>query len=203
MLVPIVGMMHCTIRISTAIGVVLCVAAGTAAQTTRPASDAPSPLAWQQTVATFAAAVASHDADPVRQVISDNCVVRRFLSGRDRDLEPLIEFSAGPTLLGEHAYIGPSSAAANDISADVVASGAVPEDAKKWLDLSDSSGPAVAAQWIARTLAANHNTPVGLIVLWNGSAGRDERRRLVFILLKGEQSEQKFNITEVVYGDPL
>ena len=53
-------------RIATAIAVVLCLAAGSAAQSTRPAADAGAPLAWQQTVASFAAAVASHDFDPVR-----------------------------------------------------------------------------------------------------------------------------------------
>lgn len=190
-------------RTLLAIAVVLGLAAGSAAQTTRPASDAGAPLAWQQTVAAFAAAVVSHDADPVRSALSATCVVRRFLSGQDRDLEPLIEFSASPVLLGEHAYIGASGAAANDIATDVAASQTVPEDAKRWLDLSDINGATVASQWIARTLDADSNTPVGMIVLWNPSAGRDDRHRLVFILLKGEESDQKFNITEVVYGDPL
>jgi len=190
-------------RMAMAIAVVLYLAAGSAAQSTRPAADAGAPLAWQQTVASFAAAVASHDSDPVRSALSDNCIVRRFLSARDRDLEPLVEFAASPILVGAHAYVGASGAAANDISADVATSPTVPDEAKKWLDLSDSNGPAVATQWIARTLSADPTTPVGLIVLWNPSTGRDDQHRLVFILVKGKQTDQKFDITEVVYGDPL
>jgi hypothetical protein len=195
--------MHTMMRVATAIAVVLCLAAGSAAQTTRPAAEVAAPVAWQQTIASFAGAIASHDADPLRAVVNENCVVRRFLSGRDRDLEPLIEFSASPVLLGAHAYMGASADAANDIAADVASSQVVPDDSKKWLDLTDKSGPAVASQWIARTLGADRNTPVGLVVLWNPAAGRDDRRRLVFILVRGELSDQNYTIAEVVYGDPL
>ena len=99
--------------------------------------------------------------------------------------------------------MGASGAAANDIAADVATSQTIPDDAEKWLDLSDGSGPGVAAQWIARTLSTDRNTPVGMIVLWNPSSGRDDQHRLVFVLVKGKQTDQKFNITEVVYGDPL
>lgn len=190
-------------RTATAIALVYLWGAAAAAQSTRPGSDGQAPLAWQQTVATFAAAAASHDADALRAVVDSGCVLHRFLSGRDRDLEPLFEFSAAPILLGAHAYPGVSGKAAADIAADVGAAQAVPDEAKKWLDLSDNSGAELAAKWISQTLGADQTTPVGLIVLWNPSAGRDDRHRLVFMLIKGQQSDQKFDITEVVYGDPL
>lgn len=190
-------------RMVWAIAVVLWLAGAAAAQTTRPGSDAPAPLAWQQAIASFAAAAASHDADALRAVVKGNCVVHRFLSGPDHDLEPLIEFSASPILLGAHAYAGVSGVAANDIAADVETSQTVPDDAKKWLDLNDGSASAVAAKWIGQSLGADQTTPVGLLVLWNPSADRDVRHRLVFMLIKGQQTGEQFNITEVVYGDPL
>jgi hypothetical protein len=196
-------MRHFMMRMVTAIAVVLWLAGAAAAQTTRPGNDNPAPLAWQQAIASFAAAAASHDADALRAVVNGNCVVHRFLSGRDHDLEPLIEFTASPILLGAHAYSGVSPIVANDIAADVETSQTVPDDAKKWLDLGDGIAGAVAVKWIGQSLGADETTPVGLLVLWTSSADRDVRHRLVFILIKGQQTGQQFNITEVVYGDPL
>jgi hypothetical protein len=177
-----------------------CEAAG---QTTQPA---PVPDAWQQAVQHVADS-AGDDAG-LRSLLSDNCSVHKFGADSDGDVQSLIDFLAGESALGVHAYFYPAPTMARDIAADVTASTQVAPRVKHDIELTDpavsNAAAAVATQWVQMTLHASADTPIGVIVLYDNRADSDTDRRLNFVLVRGErQTDGTFRIAAIYWGDPL
>ena len=189
-----------------AIAAVLWFCCEVAGQTTQPAADAAVPDQWQQAVQ-HVADVAGDDTG-LRNEMTDGCALRKFGEDVDQDEQTLIDFVAGQSALGVHAYFYPAKMMARDIAADVTASMLVGPRLKHDIALDDpavaNAAAAVATQWTQMTLHADVSTPIGVIVLWNTHADLDEDRRLNFILVKGQrQSDGSFRIASIYWGDPL
>jgi hypothetical protein len=178
-----------------------CEAAG---QTTQPAPAVPE--AWQQAVQHVADAAG--DDSGLRSLLSDNCTVRKFGTETDGDVQSLIDFLAGESALGVHAYFYPAQTIARDVAADVTASAQAGPRLKHDIAIDDpavgNAASAVATQWVQLTLHASADTPIGVIVLWDARADLDNDRRLNFVLVRGErQGDGSFHISAIYFGDPL
>ena len=189
-----------------AIAAVLWLCCEAAGQTTQPSADAAVPDQWQQTVQRVADAAG--DDTGLRIALADGCSLRKFGADVDADMQSLIDFLAGQTDLGVHAYFYPARTMARDIAADVIASTLVGPRLKHDIALDDpavaNAASAVATQWTQMTLHVDANSPIGVIVLWNSHSDLDEDRRLNFILIKGQrQTDGTFRIAAIYWGDPL
>ena len=119
----------------------------------------------------------------------------------------LLEFTAARQVLGHHAYVAPATAMAADIVADINASARVSDDVKQSMTPDGAearqSAANVATRWVSITLVADEGTPVGIIILWNSNDEQADQRRATFILIRGEQVGERFQINRIFFGDPL
>jgi hypothetical protein len=168
------------------------------AQTTRPDPQ------WDRVITSIATA---SSRDVIAPLLSPQCIIHKFGDGRDEDVESLLEFVAGRLVLGHHTYICPPQTMAADIVADINGSSRVSDDVKASMT---PDGPAarrtaadVAMRWVNTTLGADDGTPVGIVVLWNASDEQSDQHRATFILIRGEQVGDRFQINRIFFGDPL
>lgn len=169
------------------------------AQTTKPAAQA----TWAAAVERVALATEAADVPVVAASLTRDATVRSFDSHEPAAARTLVDAAAGWKLLGAHAYEFPPAALAVDIAADVKASDVVSEAEKRKIipldDVEAARANSTAAEWLARTLAAERDQPVGVAVFWDVNANRP-----MFVLMKGERDwGGTFAVKLAVYGDPM
>jgi hypothetical protein len=176
-------------------------------QTTRASSAAQAapevPLGWEKEVTSFAAAVAAKDDQAIQTLAGADCQIRKFGSDHDIDISELTDFASSTTVLGNHAYIFPSTGAAGDIADDVNSSAIISSYAKRSLDLDGKRDQTVVMQWMTTALTAQDGMFVGIVVMWDTRPDTDDRHRPNFILMTAEKSGDAFKLKRIVFGDPL
>src|SRR5207253_2071365 len=107
------------------------------AQTTQPASPE-----WDQAVQMFAKASAAAGED-CKPLLANDCCIRSFDSGSNRQIADLMAHTSGNTLLMARAYVFPAGTVAADIGAAVNDS-QVSDDVKRLLVPAEGDATAKA-----------------------------------------------------------
>ncbi len=201
---PICGMMNpLSFRLTAAL-VALTFAGFASAQTTQPGAGPASagPASWATVVEQVAKATEQGNVPQVVASLARDAQVRSFESHEPAAARTLIDAAAEWKLLGAHAYAFPPVSLAGDIAADVKRSDLVPEAAKRKIvpfdEAEEARANTTAADWVAQTLAAQRDQPVGVAVFWNTRTNRP-----MFVLMKGQPGGESYDVKLAVYGDPM
>lgn len=179
------------------------------AQTTKPSdraerdkAESKQPPTWAATAERVARAAEKGDGDAVAAAMTHDAAVRTIEEDERVPARQLAISASEWTLLGTHAYAFPPATLARDIAHDVNRSDLVPDKEKAKITPIDDAdlarANATAAEWVARTLAAERDQLVAVAVYWNIKLNRP-----MFVLLKGQQASGDFAVTQAVYGDPM
>jgi hypothetical protein len=207
---------------------ILCISAAllgrpAAAQTTQPALDhaavsaatppqqsgSAAPAApvvvgpWEGAVQQFVSGLASGEMETAWSLVGPRARIDEFDPDAPATFARLTDLTRRTTLLGIHVYEVSPTTLAEDIAADVRGADIVPDDLRKRMMPRDEDeaarANATAAQWLAQSLTAEKGDPLAVVVLWDPG-----ETQVLFILLKGVRSSgDKFQMTRVVFGNPL
>jgi len=175
------------------------------AQTTQPAEPtaAPAPVTWAATVEQFARSTERGELSAVIALLTRDAQLRTFEAPDSAAAaRAMVDSAADWKLLGAHAYEFPPASLAADIANDVKDSPLVPAADKRKMTPVDETEKArantTAADWVAQTLGAKRNQPVGAALFWNTRLNRP-----MFVLMKGQSSDDAYAVNLAVYGDPM
>ena len=159
-------------------------------------------MTWSAAVQTLARAAVAADVPLVSATLSRDASLRCFETSDQAGPQTLVDSATDWKLLGTHAYEFPPTSLASDIAADVKGSDLVPDAEKRKIIPIDEAEAArantTAADWVAQTVAAERNQLVGVAVFWHIRTNRP-----MFVLMKGQQAGETFNVKTAVYGDPM
>jgi hypothetical protein len=194
------------------------------AQTSQPASPAPTPVAptavvkqsWPDFVSALADAMVepAKGEDTLSRLLPDDVLIRRF-DRSDYDQRAAIrEAVVGMTVVATHGYLGVPNCVATDLANDFRDSTRVSDELKNQLIPADETlekrANITAGQWLTGTLEPQTAQPIGLIVLLPAEEdaaatvpdGSTARPGLLFVLLKAHPlSSGQFRVTHIVFGD--
>jgi hypothetical protein len=186
------------------------------------ASTATSASAWPATLAAFANALVDSSSDSALEpFLADAPIIRRFNRPQQESIGSLRDGALHTTIIASRAYSKTPDTLATDLAADFKKAD-LPECVKRRLTPGDDKdarrGNATAARWVAESLSTSSEEPVGVIVLWrpltddeqsSADDHADDRSHLttkrlpLFVLVRGEQTDGRYRIRQICFGDPL
>jgi hypothetical protein len=181
------------------------------AQTTQPSIEKTTNASdWTSLVNDLKQALTENDAGSFHALVAGAGPIRSFGSSDTHDAAKVMESTSGAAVIGAHAYIYPPLVMAADVAADFKSSEIVTDsEKKKMVPESEEEmrrANATAAQWMRQTLSAQRGDPVAVIIMWRATEispqGKPLAGESVFMLVRGQESDDSYRITQVIFGNP-
>ena len=174
------------------------------AQTTQPATT------WSAGVKHFSQVVAGKDVKALSAVLSNGPVIRTFASEELQPPERMLGATTDSKIIGVHAYPRVPATLATDMAADFRDNTDIPENVRSNMlptdEQAEKTANETAAQWVVQALKPAKDQPVAVILLWRQDKTdtyTSKTSHPIFILIKGQVTDDQCTFRQIVYGDPL
>jgi hypothetical protein len=185
-------------------------------------SDEAAGSGWPATLAAFASALVDASSDSaIEPFLAHAPIIRQFNHPQQEALSMLRDGTSHTTIVATRAYAKTPDTLATDLAVDIRKAD-MPECVKRRLTPSDDKDArranATAARWIAESLFTSGPEPVGVIVLWRALSDDEQssaddhaedgtrmatRRLPLFVLVRGEQTDGRYRIRQICFGNPV